>query len=310
MERLEMYQTGISPTVACDLKCRLCSNYSPYYSDRKYYSIDFLRETLRRYFTVVSHVRKMMLTGGEPLLYPALSELVTELRKYRSQIGTFGIITNGTLLPDEALLAAVEDFGCGFHFLVDNYGPELSTKAAELDALLTDHGIAHSLHDYMGDAPHCGGFVDFGDLRVKKTATEEEVRRRFAKCAFPKVFHFCFDMVGGVMFPCNPCRRCKELGIVDDPSEYVDLFDDTLTPEEQREKIAAIYQKDSLAACAYCNGMCEDSPRFPAAQQLEEAELAQVRSGARFYADIEKSLEQYREPGVRIKKLHRKNEFP
>lgn len=88
------------------------------------------------------------------------------------------------------------------------------------------------------------------------------------------------------MFPCSPCRRCKELGIVDDYSEYIDLFDDVLTPEEQQRKIAAIYRKESLAACAYCNGMCEDSPRFPAAQQLNGEELAQTRSGARFYADI------------------------
>ena len=73
---------------------------------------------------------------------------------------------------------------------------------------------------------------------------------------------------------------------MDDYSEYIDLFDDVLTPEEQQRKIAAIYRKESLAACAYCNGMCEDSPRFPAAQQLNGEELAQTRSGARFYADI------------------------
>lgn len=305
MKQLEMYQIGIIPTVACDLKCRLCSNYSPYYLDRKHYSIDYLRETLRRYFTVVSYVRKLMITGGEPLLYPALGEFVMELRKYRGQIGTFGIITNGTLLPDETLLTAVTDFGCDFHFLIDNYGPDLSRRAEELDALLTRRNIEHTMHNYRGDSPHCGGFVDFGNLRVKRAVTKEDMRRRFAKCAFPKAFHFCFDLVGGIMFPCNPCRRCKELGIVDDPSEYVDLFDDSLTPEEQREKIAAIYQRDSLAACAYCDGMCEDSPRFPAAQQLEEAELARIRAGASFYADVEKSMEQYKEPGARIEKMHR-----
>ena len=76
------------------------------------------------------------------------------------------------------------------------------------------------------------------------------------------------------------------MGIAADYSEYVDLFDDTLTVNEQREKIAAIYQKKSLVACAYCNGMHEDSPRFQPGQQLTKEELEQIKDGARFYADI------------------------
>lgn len=288
MERLEMHQTGIALTMACNLRCRLCNGYSPYYHHPEYYSIDFLKEMMRRYFTVVTRVKKLMVTDGEPLLHPALPALVEELRKYRDRIGTFGIITNGTIVPNEELLAAVDGFGCHFHFLIDNYGPDRSKKAEEIRALLDSRGMDYTVHEYAGDSPHCGGFVDFGDLSVKKARTEAEARQRFAKCAYPQKFRFAFDLVGGAMYPCGPCRRCKELGIADDYSEYIDLFDDALTPEEQRQKIAGIYQKESLAACAYCDGMCEDSDRFPAAQQLSEEELAQIRAGARFYADIQK----------------------
>ena len=60
MEQLEMYQTGIVLTMACNLKCRLCSNYAPYYDRPELYSIDFLKEMMRRYFTVVPHIRKLM----------------------------------------------------------------------------------------------------------------------------------------------------------------------------------------------------------------------------------------------------------
>ena len=71
MEQLEMYQTGIAITMACNLKCRLCSNYAPYYAHLAYHSLDYLKEMMRRYFTVVTRVRKLMFTGGEPLLHPA-----------------------------------------------------------------------------------------------------------------------------------------------------------------------------------------------------------------------------------------------
>ena len=158
MEPLEMYQTGIVLTMACDLKCKLCSNYSPYYHHPEYYSLSFLKEMMRRYFAVVPHIRKLMVSGGEPLLHSGLGELVEELRIYREQIGTFGIITNGTVIPDEGLLRAADGFGCHFHFLIDNYGKDLSTKAEEIDRLLTARGIEHIMRNYTDTDPHCGGF--------------------------------------------------------------------------------------------------------------------------------------------------------
>ena len=35
-----------------------------------------------------------------------------------------------------------------------------------------------------------------------------------------------------------------------------------------RERIKALYTVDMLSACAYCNGICDDSIRYPAAEQL------------------------------------------
>lgn len=291
MDGLEMYQTGIAITMACNLKCRLCSNYAPYYPHPPCHSPDYLKEMMRRYFTVVTRVRKLMFTGGEPLLHPALGDLMEYLCRYRDRIDIFGVITNGGLVPGRNVLDAAEKFGEKFHFLIDDYGPDLSVKAKETAALLESRGIRCILRNYTPDNPHCGGWVDFGDLTVKKCRTREEAEALYAKCAYPQKLHFAFDLVDGVMYPCGPSRRCKELGIAEDDSEYVDLFDDALTAEEQREKIAAIYRKKSLAACAYCGGMHDGSPRFQPGGQLTKDELAKVRAGARFYADIQSKAE-------------------
>ena len=48
----------------------------------------------------------------------------------------------------------------------------------------------------------------------------------------------------------------------------LDLFDDTLSLEEQRKKIRSVLKGKSLKACAYCNGLCDNSPRFIPAEQL------------------------------------------
>ena len=286
-----MYQTGIAITMACNLKCRLCSNYAPYYAHPAHHSLDYLKEMMRRYFTVVTRVRKLMFTGGEPLLHPALGGLIEDLCQYRDRIDIFGVITNSGLVPSQDVLDAAKRFGEKFHFLIDDYGAELSVKARETAALLDSRGIRYILRNYTPDNPHCGGWVDFGDLSQRKCRTQEEAEALYAKCAYPQKLHFAFDLVDGAMYPCGPSRRCRELGVVVEDSEYIDLFDDTLTAEEQREKIAAIYRKKSLAACAYCNGMHGDSPRFRPGEQLTGEELAKVREGARFYADISSKAE-------------------
>lgn len=291
MDHLEMYQTGIAITMACNLKCRLCSNYAPYYAHPAYHSLDYLKEMMRRYFTVVTHVRKLMFTGGEPLLHPSLGGLIDDLCQYRDRIDIFGVITNSGLIPGQDVLDAAKRFGEKFHFLIDDYGSDLSVRAKETADLLDSQGIRYILRNYTPDNPHCGGWVDFGDLSEKKCRTREEAEALYAKCAYPQKLHFAFDLVDGAMYPCGPSRRCRELGIAVEDSEYIDLFDDTLTVEEQRDKIARIYQKKSLAACAYCNGMHDDSTRFQPGQQLTAEELVKVRGGARFYADIQSRAE-------------------
>ena len=88
------------------------------------------------------------------------------------------------------------------------------------------------------------------------------------------------------MWPCDAVMRRTELGFPCDQSEYIDLLDSTLSIEEQRGKIRAIYAKKSLSACAYCGGLCEDSERFVPGEQLTNEEMQYVRAGAKSYSDV------------------------
>lgn len=287
MDHLMMHQTGIAVTMACNLKCKLCSNYAPYYACPPHESREHFREMMRRYFTIVTHVRKLMITGGEPFLHPHLDEFIWEIQQYKNQLDIFGVITNGGVIPKDSLLQAAKEFGEPFHVLIDDYGPEHSPNVPAVIECLKAYDIPYIWRHYSGQDAHCGGWVDFGDLTQKKCQTQQQAEALYAKCAYPQKLHFAFDLVDGVMYPCGPSRRCQELGIAGDASEYIDLFDDTLSVEQQREKVAAIYERKTLSACFYCNGMHEDSPRFEPADQLTEEELALVRAGARLYAEVQ-----------------------
>lgn len=288
MKSFTMDRVTIDVTYSCSLKCKLCGTYAPYMPDAVHdkYPIENWLKVIDHYFQIVNYVKMFTVSGGEPLTYPDFPALLVHLKKYNEQIGEIQIATNGTVVPRQSILDASKDFGEKLYYIVDNYGPKISTKIEEIESVMTSQNIRHIIRNYTEDNPHCGGWVDFGSLTEKRVETQEEAEQLFAKCAFPQKLHFCFPITGTEMWPCPPARRRKQLGLSDDSSEYVDLLDDTLSVEEQREKIRAIYAKKSLSACAYCSGLCDDSERFVPGEQLTNEELKCVQAGAKSYSEV------------------------
>ena len=60
------------------------------------------------------------------------------------------------------------------------------------------------------------------------------------------------------------------------PDEYIDLSDDSVSCEQNKEKIRKILNGSMLSSCLYCNGMCDDSPRFKPAEQLTFEEIKEI----------------------------------
>ncbi len=289
MQDFIMERVSIDITYKCSLKCRLCNAYVPYMNDlllHNHPAEDWLK-VIDRYFEIVDYVKIFSISGGEPCIYPELPIILTHLKNYHNkQIGEIQFATNGTVVPSQSILNASKNFGEKLYFLIDNYGPEISTKIETIHDLMKKQNIRHEIRNYTNDNPHCGGWVDFGNLTEQRLKTQEEVEQLFAKCAFPQKLNFCFPISGTEMWPCPPARRRRQLGLSDDYSEYLDLFDESLSIEEQREKIRAIYAKKSLSACAYCSGMCEDSERVIPGEQLTQEEMIYVKAGARSYEEV------------------------
>lgn len=290
MEEFKMERVTFNITCSCNLKCRLCGAYIPYLQNggqdlKKEYPLAHWIKILNTYFQIVTHVNVLAISGGEPLLYPALSGFIDELRQYQDAIGRVQIVTNGTLVPSQDVLDSAKKFGPQLYFNVDNYG-EISTAVKKLDALFTLHGVPYVIRNYTKENPHCGGWVDFGGLTQCLHPTKEETEQVFSRCANAQSIHFCFLIAGNEMWPCDPARRRRYLAPSTDDSEYLDLSDTSLSIESQRKKIAAIYSKKSLSACSYCNGLCADSIRVVPGEQLTKEEMACIKAGARSYEEV------------------------
>ena len=275
-----VYRISLDVTHRCNLKCKLCAAHVPYFREPWHPTYEYLTKTVDKMFELIPEMDRLVIAGGEPLIRTDIVDFFKYLLPYKDRIySRVEIITNGSILPRKELLEVCQKFtreegqGQGIYFIVDNYGPELSPKLYEIGDLLTQYNIPHELRDYYKDL-HCDGWVDFGDFSLKRSP--EEGKKLFQKCALPSKLNFCIKIIDGRIDPGSQSLHCMRLGLFDEPSEYINLFDD-ISVEEKREKLLSWYNMETLHACQYCDGMCEDSKRFQPAEQLTAEEIREIR---------------------------------
>lgn len=273
MEKIVFHRVVFNPTFRCTLKCELCCVYAPYFPPPgPYYPFQDLTEQIARFFEIVDFADIFTIAGGEPLLHKSLADIVDFVNQYRTRIGRLEIITNGTLLPSERLIQSVK--AANARFLVDDYGPELSIKAEEIEALLKERNVMHERRP-NGDTEkgaHCDGWLDilhFSDEPI----SQHEAEKLFSKCmlgAEPTTKVRCNPVVDGRVYVCSPYEFCLRNGkIEDDPRYYIDLTDRTQSVESQKEKAIEFLNIKVLPSCSYCNGFLLDGKRYVPARQLK-----------------------------------------
>ena len=119
----------IRPSFACNFRCKLCNEFSPYYETPKIPALAEVTRDVDRLFALVDTIGKLEISGGEPLLYRPLPELLNYLNQYNDRFELFSLVTNGSLLFSEETLAALKAIGTKTRVIVDDYGAALSRNA-------------------------------------------------------------------------------------------------------------------------------------------------------------------------------------
>ncbi len=108
-------QIGFSLTTRCTLRCRDCIALSPLFDEARpsFIHIDqnaaAYRSELARIADGVDGVKRLFLHGGEPLLNKDLPDIVQASAECE-KIELVELITNGTVVPSEALLDVMERY--------------------------------------------------------------------------------------------------------------------------------------------------------------------------------------------------------
>ncbi len=267
MEEIILKRTSFNITTYCNLKCKHCIAFIPYYKEKKMMSYDEASLLLKKYFQIVDRVGHFNVTGGEPLLNKDVCKIMEEVFLYEKQIDeSIDFVTNGTLEIPEKLLDLFAERQGRSKIIMSDYGEHLSTKIKQNEELLIKKKIDYRISKFYGDGLYYDGWIDFTDHSLKwpdKEARDNNSR----KCVHSAGKYYVIN--DGEIHRCSRSFYRMKMGIIPKSGgEYVSLTDD-LPIEEKKRQMLNMQKSVSGTSCAYCVGLRNDIPRVAPAQQLD-----------------------------------------
>ncbi len=259
--RLVLWHVNLHITDRCSLRCRDCSVFIPYIKEPADRDLKGVMRDIDLLFGVVDKVPEFHLLGGEPMLYPQLSELLEYIgERYRNKIGELAIATNGTLKASDKLLTLASTHKV--KFIISDYRSSAYFDGRQRSKELCDQLEAAGI-DYIYAIKD--KWYDFGNPEnVKHELDEEKKIERFSACrSINRILkdgrlYYCHHQVGAVW-----------AGITGDkPEGYIDL-EKHLDRKQLMEYGLGYTEKGYLDFCSRCHGYEGLNERIiPSAKQL------------------------------------------
>lgn len=233
-------QIFLNITTRCSLRCRDCSLFIPYVSSPCDYPADEIMSDFSKALNVLGHVRVVNFYGGEPLLHPELASMVRGL-KQNSRIDRISIITNGTILPDEDILQAIQEEK-RFLVRISDYG-RISVRLRELTDALDQYGIPYEVANYA--------YWDRPSTIAASSDSEEKLIRKFKLCTSCNNLF----MINRKGYLCSTGSAvCNMGGFPDSASNYIDLQENEGFAEKLKRFVTRPGRGEYIDACRCCSG--------------------------------------------------------
>lgn len=253
----------ISLTEKCNLKCRKCNMFMPYFKMPADQPLAEVKKDIDNYFSVVDFVEVLNLLGGEPFLYPYLYQIVEYIGIcYRNRINKMIIFTNGMLIPDEDFFDLLKRYKVILQF--SDYTKVISykNKFDEFKRIANKHEI----HYYVFKNEKWG---DFGfPENPHKIESKENLLHFFDSCKSP--FRGLYK---GKVYFCHLETSAVRAGIFPDSENdsFYLLKESNSRKKEYFEFDRGYSELGYVTFCSVCRGCdCVNDLFVPAAEQVEK----------------------------------------
>ena len=242
-------------------------NFTPYIKNKKHFDFDDLKFSIDAFFKQIDRIDLFHLSGGEPLLYPNLADLLNYIYdNYRNKINTLGVTVNGSIVPNDDLLELFKK--CNLKIYLDDYRvnvPRLEKTFNEALNKFKDYGLTTVI--FARDK----FFQLFPPVNSQENASADELINKFDCCANPFT-----QLKDGRLFNCNWSNFAATAGLTEvREEEYYDLnnINGELSNDEKKALIEyrlGYSEKGYVDFCKYCNGSYNiNKIEVPAARQTK-----------------------------------------
>lgn len=258
---------NIVPSTICNLNCRDCLNFTPYIKKHTVHTLEEEKADVDVFFRAVELIFRFQITGGEPLLYPHLHELIEYIdQNYRSHILRLEMVTNGTVIPSDELCdyLAQKDM----YLFLDDYTMTLDAPLAarhdQVKEQLARHGVRFSDN-------HVDRWFRLYPPLTQRDRSPAGLANLFDTCSNP-----WSTIENGRISACNYALYAAKAGVCDDNAdEYYDLrgFDESQKAALIEFRLRCNH-KGYTAMCGKCEGFsvinqnwCEPAIQTPKGEQ-------------------------------------------
>ena len=247
--RIVLPRVSLPVTTRCTLNCDKCIAHIPDIKKRRDIPSRDLLQDLQVLFSGVDYIYTLNLNGGEAFLHPELDKIIRACAD-SGKAGNMELTTNGTVVPDAAVLTALRD--ANVMVKISGYPPALQPNAAKLKQALEENGV-HYIYQKSAF------WYDSGDHSRLQDGLE---RRRFSVCAQ----RLCMPLYYGKLYLCSESAVLLEEGLIPDCKEdYIDLR--KIDPAAFRGEWRRLRKRRAVSACSRCMGNTYETPKIPVALQ-------------------------------------------
>ncbi len=252
MDNEYLHMPILSPrlvTSRCNLKCKDCILRIPYLKDHRDEEPELIFADLDRTLELVDSIKTLEVCGGETFLYRKLIPFLEKAKTY-SHIFNICVITNGTIIPEEAVFDAMKE--SNIVLKISDYG-DISNRIAELEEKCGEKGIPCFVQD-------CSWF----DLSPKENLnySKEQLQELFDGC---NIKDCCIRNWDGIIYRCGFQKVWEEKGLLSDfdsiRKDGIDLKDRTNDSELKKRLREYLSTTVPFEICKYCSGNTKPVPR-------------------------------------------------
>lgn len=237
-------------TEKCSLRCKDCRALIPLVEHPADEPIELVKKEIDQILASVDKVVDVEPIGGEPLLYPDLTELLHFLCA-KEKIDNVWITTNGTVLPSADLTKALQHEKIFIE--ISNYGHV--DQIARTIRYFEDHHIQFSAYTDQV-------WFDVGGTECRNRNLDE-LKKEYLNCYCQYVLKYVWN---NKIWICPRAPRLSTLKIFESEHDYIDLGKENV--KSLRDKLVDFFYQEYAEACNYCNQGDLDLAYLPAGIQI------------------------------------------